>query len=127
MEKIEPSFGDNVRIRSTPETVSLGFAGLTGSVLGFTTPSVSQVEVVGLQREDYALCVMFEDTAVPDTWFARDLVEFLDHAPGTEARIGNLRAVRNADGTWTETFINGTSPAEAPVAARPWWKFWGRD
>jgi len=35
------SFGDNVRIIDTDETRQGGWAGLTGSCMGFTTPSIT--------------------------------------------------------------------------------------
>ena len=46
MKEIIPGFGDNVRIRSTPLTEELGFAGLSGSIYGETTPSVTSIEVI---------------------------------------------------------------------------------
>ena len=125
--KTEPMFGDNVRIRSTPETESWGFAGRCGTVSGFTTPSSTGIEVVGRFSEDYALAVMFEDPPACDAWFARELVEFIDHGPGTEIRIGNIKAVRNSDGTWIETRLDGAPLGS--ISARPrktWWKFWTR-
>ena len=39
-------FGDNVRVVTTPETSKLNLAGLTGRVDGWTTPSVTGVEVI---------------------------------------------------------------------------------
>jgi hypothetical protein len=122
----KPSFGDNVVIRSTPETVSAGVAGKTGSVSGFTTPSVTGVDVVGGTAEDYALAVMFDDDT-PDTWFREDLIQFVDHGVGTEIRIGNMKAVRAADGSWVETRLDGTPLAPegvGPKEGRPWWKLW---
>ncbi len=129
-ENTPPSFGDNVRIRSTPETERLNLAGRQGTVSGFTTPSVTGVEAIGSPLEDYALAVMFEDAPVQVAWFASDLVEFVDHAPGTEIRVGNINAVRNADGTWNETTIDG---ARIELRSQPreetrkrWWQFWSR-
>jgi hypothetical protein len=40
------SFGDNVRVRATPETTARGLAGAAGQVQGVTTPSVTNVDVV---------------------------------------------------------------------------------
>jgi hypothetical protein len=37
--RLNPSFGDNVRVPSTPLTVQLGLAGLSGSVYGESVPS----------------------------------------------------------------------------------------
>ena len=55
------SFGDNVRIATTPLTVSLGLAGLTGAVYGETTPSVTGVEVIGEIANDYAINVNLDE------------------------------------------------------------------
>jgi hypothetical protein len=95
------SFGDNVRVASTPLTSSLGLAGQTGAVYGETTPSVTGVEVIGGAAADYAINVQLDG---PDQslWFASDLLEFVDHAPGTEIVIGNKRMVRSASGEWVE-------------------------
>jgi hypothetical protein len=122
---MRPSFCDNVVIRSTPETEAAGVAGRTGSVSGFTTPSVTGVEVVGGTAEDYALAVMFDDNTY--TWFREDLVEFVDHGVGTEIRIGGMKAVRAADGSWIETRVDGTPLTSAKLEskeARPCWKLW---
>ncbi len=97
------SFGDNVAVRAAPETVRLGLAGMTGQVYGETTPSVTGVEVVGDVQDDYAINVFLKerDEAL---WFARDLLEFVDHAPGTEIRLGGVakKWTRNAQGEWVE-------------------------
>jgi hypothetical protein len=93
------SFGDNLRVASTPLTVSLGLAGLTGPVHGATTPSVTGVEVIGGAAADYAINVQLDGQSL---WFAPALLEFVDHAPGTEIVIGNKRLVRSASGEWVE-------------------------
>jgi hypothetical protein len=95
------SFGDKVRVASTSLTVSLGLAGLTGQVYGETTPSVTGVEVIGGSAADYAINVQLDGRDEP-LWFAPDLLEFVDHAPGTEIVIGNKRLVRRASGEWVE-------------------------
>ena len=110
------SFGDNVRVASTPLTDSLGLAGLTGAVYGETTPSVTGVEVVGQTGEDYAINVQL-DGRDESIWFAAELLEFIDHAPGTEIVIGNKRAVRAASGEWIED-------QPQPKSSKPWWRFW---
>ena len=123
---IKPSFGDNVRIRTTPETERAGLAGKSGSVSGFTTPSVTAIVPIGSPSEDYAIAVMFDDGPVRDAWFAEDLVEFVDHAEGTEIRIGNMKAVRSADGGWVESRLDGTPIGSDRIEgpSRSWWKFW---
>ncbi len=112
----QPSFGDNVRVRSTPETVARGVAGRTGQVLGETTPSVTGVQVIGSAAEDYALHVDFDDAQ--DLWFAPEVLEFLNHAPGTEIRLAGKKWTRKADGSWTEEVV-------APRGrTKPWWRLW---
>lgn len=114
------SFGDNVRVRATPLTRELGFAGLAGQVYGEATPSVTGADVIGEVRDDYAINVFFEERE-ESFWFAPELLELIDHAPGTEVRLKGVpkRWVRTASGEWAE------SEAESlPGARKPWWKFW---
>ena len=108
------TFGDNVRLRSTPETKALGVAGEIGQVYGETTPSVTKVAVIGELVGDYAVNVHFKGRT-DALWFVPELLEFVDHAAGTEIRIDGVpkKWTRNASGEWVE------SPAK-----RPWWRFW---
>jgi len=95
----EISFCDNVRVRTTPETAAAGLAGLNGQVYGETTPSVTGVEVIGEVDRDYAVNVFF--TARNEGfWFAPQLLEFVDHGPGTVIEIAGKKAVRSATGEW---------------------------
>ena len=112
------SFGDNVRIRSSAETESKGVAGLSGQVYGQTTPSVSGVEVIGETTSDYAINVFFEGRH-ESLWFAPSLVEFIDHAPGTEMTLDGVakKWVRTASGEWR-------GESTEPKPAKPWWRFW---
>jgi hypothetical protein len=112
------SFGDNVRVLETPLTASLGLAGRVGQVYGETTPSVTAVEVVGEMSEDCAIAVQFEGKS-DSIWFAPQLLEFVDHAPGTEIVIGSKRMVRDASGEWIED-----APKQAKPPGKPWWRFW---
>jgi len=111
------SFADNVRVRSTLLTEERGLAGLVGQVYGETKPSVTSIEVIGELQTDYAINVHFKDL---DTgyWFASELLEFVDHAPGTEVTLRPERKkwVRAASGEW----ISQTT--ESPK--KPWLKFW---
>ena len=102
MSEVTPAFGDNVRIRSTELTERLGLAGCAGSVYGETKPSVTGVEVIGETSSDFAVNVML-DARGEQLCFAPELVEFVDHAPGIEVKIGNRRLVRAASGEWRET------------------------
>jgi hypothetical protein len=95
------SFGDHVRVVSTPLTETLGLSGLSGQVYGETRPSVTGVEVIGEIADDYAINVQLERRSGA-LWFARQLLEFIDHAPGTEIVIGTKRLVRTASGEWVE-------------------------
>ena len=113
------SFGDNVRVVETPLTTGLGFAGRVGQVYGETTPSVTDVEVVGDASDDYAIAVQFDGKS-DSIWFAPQLLEFVDHAAGTEIVIGSKRLVRDSSGEWIED-----APKQANASAKPWWRFWG--
>lgn len=115
MAKIVPSFGDNVRIRSTPETESHGIAGLSGQVYGVTTPSVTNVAVVGGAPDDTALNVAIEGKS-SELWLNPDLVEFVDHAPGTEITLDGVpkKWTRTEDGGWHEE----------RTGTKRWWEFW---
>jgi hypothetical protein len=91
-------FGDRVSIRSTPVTVASGIAGGVGLVQGHTTPSLGYVQdVVGDPTDDVAINVRFDDS---DVWIVPELVEFVDHAPGTTMTVGKTRLVRRANGSW---------------------------
>ena len=97
------SFGDTVRIRATDDTKRLGWAGRTGMIYGMTTPSVTGVQVIGSTANDRALAVMFDGQKDP-LWFDPDLIEFVDHTPGTTATLGSKRFTRNSAGEWIEDF-----------------------
>jgi hypothetical protein len=114
------SFGDNVRIRSSPLTQEFGLAGLVGNVHGETTPSVTGVEVIGKVREDYAVHVFFEERD-EGYWFAPELLEFVDNAPGTEIRLDGVpkKWVRSETGEWIESETEGAKKPD-----KSWWKFW---
>ena len=111
------AFGDTLRVASTPLTASLGLAGLTGQVYGETTPSVTGVEVIGGAAADYAFNLQL-DGRDESLWFAPELLEFVDHAAGTEIVIGDKRLVRSASGEWVGDEPHGKRP-------QPWWRFWG--
>lgn len=108
------TFGDNVKVLSSPGTDAIGISGKVGQIYGETTPSVTGVEVIGEIDEDFALNVSI-DGCDETYWLSPNLLEFVNHAEGTEMIIGNFRAVRKADGSWEESYIN--SP-------KKWWQFW---
>lgn len=102
MEENRVSFGDPVEI-VTPLTQSRGYAGRKGSCWGWTTPSVSGVpNVIGGTASESAFNVHFGDDGVKEGWFAPELVEFVDHGPGTTISVGDRQLVRGADGEWNE-------------------------
>lgn len=105
------SFGDMVRIRTTPLTEKLGLAGHTGCIFGETMPSTSGVEVIGEVTGDYAVNVMIE-ARDEQLWFAPNLVEFIDHGAGMDLIIGDRHLVRDASGEWSE--IPGPTPSLTP-------------
>ena len=93
------SFGDNVRIRRSPETKAAGIAGRVGQIYGHTTPSVAGVAVIGEHRIDYALNVYIEGRGETH-WLVEELLEFVDHGAGTTMKVGDSVYVRRADGEW---------------------------
>ncbi len=95
------SMFDHVRVRSVPVTEELGLAGLIGVVYGHTTPSVTGVSVIGQSPSDYAINVHFDEHG-KEFWFAPELLDFIDHAPGTEIKIAGHKLARTEDGEWTE-------------------------
>ena len=93
-------FGDLVRVRTAPATQAAGFAERTGTVHGWTTPSLGYAEgVIGDPIDDVAIAVHFGDDK-PAVWFTPDLIEVVDHQPGITMSIGGHEFVRNADGGW---------------------------
>ena len=97
------SFGDHVRIRSNHDTERLGLAGREGTVYGFTTPSLTLVDVIGSRAEDFALNVHFDELDEA-YWFADDLVEFIDHGAGSVMSLDGVdfEWVRLPNGDWEE-------------------------
>lgn len=91
---------DTVRVVTTDEMVAHGYVGRTGVCYGFTTPSVTNVEVVGDSDTDFAFNVHFEEEGVEDAWFSPDLLVFVDHGAGTTITVGDKSFVRRADGEW---------------------------
>jgi hypothetical protein len=101
MNPVRITFGDKVRIRSSSATEALGIAGKTGLVYGTTTPSVTGVRVVGNSIEDHAISVTL-DGRNDQLWFPDDLVEFVDHQPGTTVSVAGRRLIRDENGEWRE-------------------------
>jgi hypothetical protein len=95
---------------------------MAGQVYGWTTPSQTGVEVIGDLKDDYAVNVFFAELK-EDRWFAPELIEFIDYAPGTQFTVGRIPKTwtRTETGEWVEIEI-GSAPDESE--GRPWWKFW---
>jgi hypothetical protein len=97
----EITFGDRVRVRSTSATDAAGVAGRAGQCYGFSTPSLTKINVVGDLQGDLAYNVAFDDG--DDAWFDPRDLELLDHGGGTEITVGDKRLVRDESGEWRET------------------------
>jgi hypothetical protein len=112
------SFGDNVRVKDEKIAKELGVAGLIGNVSGETTPSVTNVEIIGELKNDFAFHVLFDELN-KGYWFAPELLEFIDHDPGNEITLKGVpkKWTRSDSGEWIET--NTEEPK-----SKPWWKFW---
>lgn len=96
-----PGMFDNVIVRDTPITAAEGIAGLSGQVYGVTTPSSTGIEFLGDQSSDCAISVHIEGLR-RELWVSPDLVDIVDHAPGTTVRVGSgPELMRSADGKWT--------------------------
>ncbi|HUO26637.1 MAG TPA: hypothetical protein VMU61_13305 [Candidatus Aquilonibacter sp.] len=99
MDPPQITFGDKVRVRATFATESRSVAGPDGDRHGFTTPSQTRMEVIGDSTDDYAIAVLIEGQSKA-MWFAENVLEFLDHQPGTTVEIGNRRMIRDEAGQW---------------------------
>ncbi len=101
------SFGDTVRVLSTPITESIGLAGIEGTVYGHSKPSASGVTpVIGDDKNDYAINVYFEELKLSH-WFVEELLEFVDLNAGMEFRLDGVstRFVKTDKGDWVERDI----------------------
>jgi hypothetical protein len=112
------TFGNKVKIKSSPETETKGLAGKTGEIFGHTTPSVTGVEVIGQTDKDFALNVYFDDRQ-ESFWFDESLIEQLDNGAGTEMTLDRIdkKWTKDSNGNWIEEDFSGNSN-------KKWWKFW---
>lgn len=96
-------YGDNVRILRTPQTERLGIAETIGNVYGETEPSETPAEVVGGNRSNHAFHVYF-DSLQKSYWLVPALLEFVNHAPGTEVHVHGspFKSVHQRDGSWKD-------------------------
>lgn len=98
-------FGDKVKFVDNEITRRVHVAKKEGTCLGFTTPSVTNIEFIGKTTTDYAISIELDDTK-EIIWTTQDLVEFISHGEGQVIEIGNKRATRRADGSWKEEIID---------------------
>ncbi|WP_422343510.1 hypothetical protein [Parasphingorhabdus sp.] len=73
-------------VKNTAETEAKGLAGRHGLVFGWTTPSVTQVSVIGATDDDLAVNVFFEDLD-RDFWFCEAVLEFYDDGVEAEFQV----------------------------------------
>ena len=97
-------FGDKVKFVDNETTRKAGVATKEGTCLGFTTPSLTDIEFIGETEVDYAISIELKDSS-EIIWTTQDLVEFIDHNEGHVIEMGNMRATRRADGSWKEERI----------------------
>lgn len=69
--------------------------------MGFTTPSITHIEFIGTTEIDYAIAIELTDN-LQTIWTSRELVEFMSHNEGMTIETSNVKATRNADGSWKE-------------------------
>jgi hypothetical protein len=62
--------------------------------------------VIGDSTEDHAIAVMIDGKSTA-LWFAANLLEFLDHQPGTTLEVGSLRLRRDEAGEWHDAKTKG--------------------
>jgi hypothetical protein len=109
------TFGNIVRIKSSPETDKLSLTDRTGIVLGETMPSTTGVEVIGNAENDIAINVYFEDTK-ESYWFSKYLIEEIESGEGIVMTLDGVdkKWTKNKNGAWNEENLN----------RKRWWKFW---
>jgi hypothetical protein len=85
-----------------------------GEVRGETTPSVTGVEVIGSTESDRALHVHV-DRLDHGAWFSVDMLEFIDHGPGTVISLDGVGTQwkRHQTGEWVES--------RRVLPPREWW------
>ena len=89
------TFGNKVKVKSSPLTEEKGLAGKVGEVYGQTTPSIMELEIIGKPKEDFAVNVHFDDLG-QSFWFDEELLETIDD--GEDATI----TLDGVDKKWTK-------------------------
>jgi hypothetical protein len=127
------SFGNKVRIKSSLETEERQLAGKIGEVYGQTTPSMMDLEIIGTQKEDFAVNVFFEDLD-ESFWFDSELLEDLDNGEGAVITLDGIdkKWTKDKDGQWIEE-NNVQNKDQSPKIdattsqskkTKKWWNFW---
>jgi RNase P/RNase MRP subunit p29 len=90
--------GHRVRVIKVPQTESSGIAGRIGNLAGFTTPSRTGIEILGVAEHDIAFNVTFQN---PDdsAWLAPEYLEFIGRTSALEIDIYGKRWSWRAEGT----------------------------
>ena len=127
------TFGNKVKIKSTPETEEKDLANKTGKVYGQTIPSMMDIDVIGNLKEDFAINVHFEELG-QSFWFAEELIEHIDNGQDAEISLDGI------DKKWTkgenrEWIEEDTSPLNRERKTeqnqsennRDWWKLWKKN
>lgn len=65
------------RIKPSPNAKAMGLVGKEGEVHGWTTPSVTNVQVIGPNDDDYAVAIFLEELKEV-LWFSEEILEFFD-------------------------------------------------
>jgi len=113
------TFGNKVKIKTSPETEKKGLAGKVGEIFGQTTPSMMDFEIIGILKEDVAINVHLEELD-ESFWFAKDLLEHVDNGQGAEITLEGIdkKWIKGANGEWIE---DESSPKRNNSK---WWAFW---
>jgi hypothetical protein len=107
-------------VKRDPETNAAGVAGLTGRVVGRTTPSTSGMPVIGTAADDVALAVKFDEPR-DSLWFSPELLEALDddraaatcaRTPGRKRRRGSVPKLPRTGGApnWFREVLDSIWP-----------------
>lgn len=97
------NFGSTVSIKVTPETLELELADRKGQVHGWTTPSITGVEVIGDQSVDSAVGVFIEHLEEV-FWFSDGLLTLVDDGTGTVISLDGVDTEfeLQSDGEWKQ-------------------------
>lgn len=122
------TFGNLVKIKASTETDLKGLTGKTGQVNGETTPSMMEIEVIGLCKKDYAINVFFEEIN-QSFWIDADLIQKIDDGEGIEITLDGIdkKWTKGKNGEWIEENTSSKKVKETKANDKPqkkWWLFW---